>query len=394
MMFRKNYDIAVCGGGIAGVAAAVAAARRGCKTVLIEKTLQPGGLATNGLILVYLPLCDGRGNQLLYGLPEELMLLSNKYGPCRLDENWREKNARMQVNFSPASCVLALDEVLEDAGADVWLDTVITGVQVENRRLKAVEVFNKSGVGKIEARCFIDATGDADVAFLAGNACRNSANAMVLWALEHRGEPGKDGIPQDEYAAGTIPVAGSISAAMRADPLKEIFSDEPLSGGLVTRFALEGRRRYRRDLARLGAEKSSRFPVALPGQVPLRRTRAIQGRMTVADEDEGKSLPQAITKLGDWRAAGRIWEIPYPALLPDNVEGLLAAGRCISALGSAWEALRVIPVAAKTGEVAGIAAALSVRQNLTPGALPFAPLAKELQTITPPEALPRACKEI
>ena len=46
MMFRKNYDIAVCGGGIAGVAAAVAAARRGCKTVLIEKTLQPGGLAT------------------------------------------------------------------------------------------------------------------------------------------------------------------------------------------------------------------------------------------------------------------------------------------------------------------------------------------------------------
>lgn len=394
MMFHKDYDIAVCGGGIAGVAAAVAAARRGCRTVLIEKTIQPGGLAANGLVLVYLPLCDGRGNQLLYGLPEELMRLSNKYGPCRLDENWREKNGRMQVNFSPAACVLALDEVLEESGVTVWLDTVITGVRLEDRRLKAVEVFNKSGFGVIEAACFIDATGDADVTFLSGNACRNSANAMVLWALEHRGAPGKDDIPQDEYAEGVIPVAGSICAAMRADPLKKIFSDGPLSGELVTRFTLEGRCRYRRDLARLGAAKTSRFPVALPAQVPLRRTRAISGRATVTDADEGKELPLAVTKLGDWRAAGRVWEIPYPALLPDNVEGLLAAGRCISAVDSAWEAVRVIPVAAKTGEVAGIAAALSVRQGLTPGALPFARLAKELQTITPPAALPRACKEI
>ena len=307
MMFRKSYDIAVCGGGIAGVSAAVAAARMGCKTLLIEKTLQPGGLAANGLVLVYLPLCDGNGNQLLYGLPEELMRLSNKYGPCRLDENWREKNERMQVNFSPASCVLALDEVLEDAGVDVWLDTVITGVQVDDHRLKAVEIFNKSGFGTIEAGCFIDATGDADVAHLSGNACRNSANAMVLWALEHRGEPEKDGIPQDEYAAGAIPVAGNIWAAMRADPPKKVFCDEPLSGQLVTRFALEGRRRYRRDLARLGTENTSRFPVALPAQVPLRRTRAIRGRMTMTAEDEGKSLPLAVTKLGDWRGRGRVW---------------------------------------------------------------------------------------
>ena len=73
-MFVEDFDVAVCGGGVAGVAAAIAAARRGCRTVLIEKTLQPGGLAASGLILVYLPLCDGRGEQLLFGLPEELMI--------------------------------------------------------------------------------------------------------------------------------------------------------------------------------------------------------------------------------------------------------------------------------------------------------------------------------
>ena len=70
----KHYDIAVCGGGIAGVAAALAAARRGMKTVLIEKTILPGGLATSGLVLVYLPLCNAKGTQMIYGIAEELFL--------------------------------------------------------------------------------------------------------------------------------------------------------------------------------------------------------------------------------------------------------------------------------------------------------------------------------
>ena len=77
-MEKKHYDIAVCGGGIAGVAAALAAARRGMKTVLIEKTILPGGLATSGLVLVYLPLCNTKGTQMIYGIAEELLIASNK----------------------------------------------------------------------------------------------------------------------------------------------------------------------------------------------------------------------------------------------------------------------------------------------------------------------------
>ena len=178
-MYSKEFDVAVCGGGVAGIAAAIASARRGCRTVLIEKTLQPGGLATSGLILVYLPLCDGRGTQLLYGLPEELMISSNKYGPCELDENWRDCGGRMQVNFSPGAAVLAWDELLEEAGVSVWLDTVITGCTVENGVLKAVEVFNKSGKGNISARCFVDATGDADIAFACGRDFPSSSLVSV-----------------------------------------------------------------------------------------------------------------------------------------------------------------------------------------------------------------------
>jgi ribulose 1,5-bisphosphate synthetase/thiazole synthase len=392
-MFSKEFDIAVCGGGVAGIAAALAAARMGHKTVMIEKTIQPGGLATSGLILVYLPLCDGRGNQLLYGLPEELMISANKYGPCEPDQAWQKNDTRLQVNFSPGAAVLGWDELLEEAGVSVWLDTVVTGCNVENNVLKSIEVFNKSGKGEIFAKCFIDATGDADIAFACGNACHDSENAMVLWSLEHRSNEHRMRDYTGEYSGGMIPVAGNICAAMRADSLKKVYSDTPLSGKFISDFVLEGRRRYRRDLQKIQHLKQEVFPVSLQHQAPLRRTRAISGRYTLQTEDEGKSLPQAFTRTGDWRASGRVWEIPYPALLPDNVEGLLAAGRCISALDSAWEATRVIPVAAKTGEAAGIAAALSVEKNIHPSELDFELLAREMRKITPPEALPQACLE-
>ena len=392
-MYSKAYDIAVCGGGVAGIAAALTAARMGHKTVLIEKTIQPGGLATSGLILVYLPLCDGRGKQLLYGLPEELMISANKYGPCEPDACWQKNNTRLQVNFSPGAAVLGWDELLEEAGVDLWFDTVVTGCIVDKNRLTAVEVFNKSGKGTISAKCFIDATGDADLAFACGNSCINSENAMVLWSLEHRTLELQKSDYAGEYAGGTIPVAGNICAAMRADPLKKVYSTVPVSGRLISDFVLEGRRRYRHDLQKIQLLKKELFPVALQHQAPLRRTRAISGRYTLKTEDEGKSLPFAFTRTGDWRAPGRVWEIPYPSLLPDNVEGLLAAGRCISALDSAWEATRVIPVAAKTGEAAGIAAALSVEKNILPSKLPFELLAEQMRKITPPEALPQACLE-
>ena len=69
---RENYDVIVVGGGIAGIAAAVSAAREGMKTFLIEKSFNLGGLATGGLISWYEPLCDGKGNQMIFGIAEEL----------------------------------------------------------------------------------------------------------------------------------------------------------------------------------------------------------------------------------------------------------------------------------------------------------------------------------
>ena len=79
--FEKRYDVIVAGAGVAGVAAALECARAGLKTALLEKTVLPGGLATTGLVNVYLPLCDGAGRQVIFGIAEELHRLSLKYGP-------------------------------------------------------------------------------------------------------------------------------------------------------------------------------------------------------------------------------------------------------------------------------------------------------------------------
>ena len=105
-MIQNQYDVTVCGAGVAGVAAALAAARRGMKTLLIEKTTQPGGLATGGLVLVYLALCDGKGNQMISGISEELLKVSNQYGPLDPNPHWQAGNGRYITRFSPASFVI------------------------------------------------------------------------------------------------------------------------------------------------------------------------------------------------------------------------------------------------------------------------------------------------
>ena len=85
-----SYDIAVAGGGVAGVAAAVEAARAGKKVVLIEKATQLGGLGTIGLINFFVPMCNGRGTQIIKGMADEFLRLSIKYGFDSLPEDWQK----------------------------------------------------------------------------------------------------------------------------------------------------------------------------------------------------------------------------------------------------------------------------------------------------------------
>ena len=126
------YDVIVVGGGVAGVAAAVAAARGGAKTLLMEKTVTLGGLATQGLISWYEPLCDGEGKQMIHGIAEELIRLSVKYGFEDLAPEWggvstpRPHYRRFATHYSPHIFALALIDYLEENGVALRLDTLAT----------------------------------------------------------------------------------------------------------------------------------------------------------------------------------------------------------------------------------------------------------------------------
>ncbi len=388
MDFEKGFDVLVAGAGVAGVAAALEAARSGMKTVLVEKSVFPGGLATSGIVNVYLPLCDGRGTQVTFGIAEELLHAAVRYGPDDLPVEWRRREGsargkgRYRTRFSPASFVLALDELLLDAGVDVWFDTRICVPVMDGARVTGLEVENKSGRGRLSAACVVDATGDADVAHRAGAACIERDNWLSLWALEASLEAAR------EAAAGSsgapllrrVTLGGWNNGHNHPAGCPKRYGT---NGRDVSAFVLESRKllreHYAAEFAR-GGERNRHnvFPLTLPAMAQFRTTRRIVGRDGMREGQEGMRRDDSVGLVADWRTAGHVWEVPYGALAPAGVDGLLAAGRCIDAAGDVWEVMRVIPAAALTGQAAGVAAVLSVGDGVAPGALSIHRLQREL----------------
>lgn len=139
---KDSYDVIVVGGGIAGAAAALAAVRKGIRTLIVEKTVCLGGLATLGHVTWYEPLDDGYGNQVISGISEELMKLSIRYGYDNMPRKWKDflhikddkaddlemwprinRNECCATFFNTPAFVYALDEVIEHEGVDIMYDT-------------------------------------------------------------------------------------------------------------------------------------------------------------------------------------------------------------------------------------------------------------------------------
>lgn len=402
MDFERDYDVVVAGGGVAGIAAALECARAGLDTALVEKTVLLGGLATSGLINIYLPLCDGYGRQALFGIAEELLHLSIKYGPGAIPPGWAHRCreleqapgisdtqsvSRYSTPFSPAAFALALDEALIEAGVSLWLDTLVCAAVREGRRIAGIEVENKSGRGVLRARCTIDATGDADVAYRAGAPCVESDNWLSLWAAETSLARARQVVNDPEHASLLEMVRVGADANGRGHPV-----DQPkffgTDGQQVTGFVLEGRRllreAYQTRQNEIGeAGRHRLFPVTLPSMAQFRTTRRIVGVETMAPEPASTPLETAIGVIPDWRRPAPVREVPYGALVARDVQDLLVAGRCMSAEGEAWEVARVIPPAAFTGQVAGVVATLTVQRDITPDRLPVSEVQAALQAKEP-----------
>jgi ribulose 1,5-bisphosphate synthetase/thiazole synthase len=372
-----RYDVLVCGGGIAGVAAALEAARAGRRTALLEKTILFGGLATAGLIWAYPPLYDADGNKVTAGLAEELLQLACRYGPGGADPS---RLGRDWTVFSPAAFILALDEALLEAGVEIWLDTLVCQPVMEGDHIRGVEAETKAGRITFTARVVIDATGDADIAYRSGATCVEAGNLMAMWTLQ-------TSLARARQAMESQDGARVMEMLILGDSLldREAWAKAKTWTGLdarsVTSFVLEGRRLLREQIAKARSSGSpgDPYPLVLPAQAQFRTTRRIVGRTTIAPGEHDRTRPESIGVVADWRAPEHVWEIPFGALIPDRVSGLLVAGRCLAAEEDPWEATRVITPVAVTGQAAGLAAALAVAQGVSPGDLPVDAIQSQLE---------------
>ena len=360
----RNYDVVVCGGGFAGISAALAASRQNKKVLLIEKQFMLGGLATAGLVTIYLPLCDGMGNQVSFGIAEELLRLSIKHG-CedRYPENWldgvgtkTEDDKRFMVRYNAQFFAILAEQLLVKDGVDILYGTHIASVHMTDDKIDSVIVENKTGRIAYGAGSVVDATGDADIAKFcnAPTDTFKQGNVLAAWCYL----VGKDGydlncmgfcdVPdeeKDDENPGEKPLVQKRFSGLDGEELSEMTI---LSHKQILDYSVAKRK-----------EDDTFWPVTIATTPQIRMTRKIVGEYTLTHLEDHVEFSDSIGMVSNWKKRGPIYEVPFRTLYNKSVKNLIMAGRCTSVNETLWDVMRVIPCCAVTGQAAGTAAAMT-----------------------------------
>lgn len=359
-----DFDVLVIGGGIAGIAAALAASRNNKKVAIIEKSIVLGGLATLGHVCIYLPLCDGLGHKIYGGIAEELLYIAIKYGYSNIPDGWENgiktlenPSGRYQTHFNIPACIMAFDELMAENNIKVIFDTVFCLPIMDGNECKGVIVENKSGRSAYKAKMVIDASGDADVMYRAGATCVEQESIVSHWAYELDFETMKKGIESGEILnaiglrwIGLRPDADNSQSKM---PTFQGTNSEGVNAYIE----------YSRSLALRFLKKNVRKDytmLTLPTMPQFRTTRRIKGKREfplVPGVYLNDSVGCVINSLDDPAA---VYEFPYEALIDGEITNIITAGRIVAADGVGWEIMRYIPACAFTGQVAGTAASMAI----------------------------------
>ena len=422
-----SCGVLVCGGGTAGVIAAIAAASAGVDVLVVEAQGQLGGTQSAGWVTPMMPNKILTEN-LTHGINDAVLRRAAEYDPPPTDKSgdllW----------FNPVTLALVLDDLLAEAGARVLYHTVISDAIVEDGRLTGIVIENKAGRQRIDARVTIDCTGDADVAFRAGVPCVSgdpddgqNQPMSLRFALagvdqERAAQFLADELGMNCYArpplfeigtgeAKNTPLGPLICEAVGAGVLAEddlgylqFFSmlgrpgelafNCPRLAGLsatdpwdLSRAQTIGRQKIRRISKFFktwvrGFEGS--YIGTIAPMVGIRESRRIVGDYTLTEEDylTEARFPDAVARnsypidIHSTKAKGGLvmkhlppghyHEIPYRCLLPVGIDNLLVAGRCLSATFAAQAAVRIQQNCRALGEAAGLAAALCLEQGVPP----------------------------
>ena len=389
-------DVLVCGGGCAGTAAALSAARSGAKTLLIEKAPFAGGIITS----VGLPYFDGisniaDGRVVVRGIALELLA---KTGKCAPDITHIKPHNPTIPNTFEFKVLLDREFAAVKNSLTVRFNTFVCSASSSSGRITEVLIANKDGLVRIVPRTVIDCTGDADVASWSGAPTEQSAEVQPLTLHFRIGRVKK--VPD----IGSKCRAALVSAQERGElpyfygpGIMFMYADDeiyihgvrvpanPTDAADLTRAEIQGRadalamhRAWKRDVP--GFENSY-FVEAYPW-IGVRESRRLIGQHVLNEEDimKSRSFDDAVatgcwyldlhpnkTTLGsanDFRpekVQPGPYDIPYRALLPQKIENLLVAGRCHSATRGAHASTRVTVTAMAMGEAAGTAAAMALK---------------------------------
>ncbi len=398
-----EYDVVVAGGGPAGFAAAVSAARAGAKTLLIERFASLGGTVTASLMAKI----NGFRNQVepntlqtSRGIAEEVMLklyMENGVGERYLSENrvYYHDPAPGKMAFGyvidPEKFKYVTLSIAAGAGVELLFHTFLADAIVEDGQVRGVLIENKSGRQAVFAHTVIDATGDGDVAFRAGAAYFHGeeghrmsdtllyrvagvrgksergcqmADSVLLWGPQ----------PGDREYDGR----SEMEQYLEGSPEKLDREYDATDARALSRAELETRLNiYRHFKAQKEKEESfsEAYVVQTPDMIGIRQTRFIQGKYTLTGEDvlEGRRFDDTVAMASKpvvhYYGYRRFlkhtgYEIPFRCLVPETLEGLLTAGRCMSALQPAFESSRSIAPSMCLGEAAGAAAALAAQAKI------------------------------
>lgn len=426
-------DVIVVGGGCAGTSAAIAAARCGAKTILVERYGFLGGLVTGGQVIMVPNLDNGRGVYCGGILQEWMDRLSSKYrdsvcGPKKSDagstdpellEKWQlyagctHQGRVIYTTFvDPELLKIELCNMLTEAGVITYLHSWSTKAYMENNELKGVFLESKEGRSAILGKVIVDATGEGDVFASAGekydvsvNPKIRNSNTTECFRIEH--------IDWEAYSSWKNlhlnehkELLGKISSrcGFSLIPIPSNRNDQCwINNWLSNLDSMKVR-----DLTEIEFTVKSKIPMIIdflrenfPGfenaslmdiasVVGVRHSRRIDGlyRITMDDLIEGTEYDDVVVETPPMHSINLFsdsinnpdaevpMQIPYRALLPRNLDNLIVGGRCLSADVNAHNWLNLIPHSVLSGQAAGTAAALSVKSNVKPRDLNV----RELQT--------------
>lgn len=418
-------EVLVIGAGPAGIAAAIAAARNGARTLLVERYGFLGGNLTAGLVGPCMTSysLDGQ-QQLIRGIFDEFVRRMERMGGALHPENIPAGSEYCGfivfghdkvTPFSPEAAKQVALEMCLEAGVELLLHTMVADTLVEEGRVAGVVALSKSGLGLIRAGITIDCSADADVATRAHvpyHLGRESDGLTQPMTLFFRVANVDDDVVKayvaahpEDYRPYASLVAQARAAGEFSIPRKGVGMYKTLDPGVwrinttriqrvdgtnasdLTKAEIEGRRQVQELLAFFrkwlpGFERSTLLDTAT--QIGVRETRRIVGDYTLTVEDlaVGREFPDVIALAGypvDLHSptgdgggtdgayqTANIYQIPYRCLVPSGVEQLLVAGRSISATHEAMAATRVMPPAFAMGEAAGTAAAIAIEHGITP----------------------------